>query len=57
MIKTIDELLVFIDERIKVLTEIKQEMNDNDDYSTDEYANGAIDTYDIIRIELTSGSN
>ena len=57
MIKTIDELLVFLDERIKTLTEIKQEMNDNDDYSNDEYTNGAIDSYDIIRIELTSGSN
>jgi hypothetical protein len=56
-IKTIDELLVFLDERIKTLTEIKEEMNDNDDYSNDEYTNGAIDSYDIIRIELTSGSN
>jgi hypothetical protein len=56
-IKTIDELLVFLDERIKLLTEIKEEMNDNDDYSNDEYTNGAIDSYDIIRIELTSGSN
>jgi len=56
-IKTIDELLVFVDERIKLLTEIKEEMNDNDDYSNDEYTNGAIDSYDIIRIELTSGSN
>ncbi len=57
MIKTIDELLVFLDERIKTLTEIKEEMNENDDYSNDEYTNGAIDSYDIIRIELTSGSN
>jgi hypothetical protein len=56
-INTIDELLVFLDERIKLLTEIKEEMNDNDDYSNDEYTNGAIDSYDIIRIELTSGSN
>jgi len=56
-IKTIDELLVFLDERIKLLTEIKEEMNENDDYSNDEYTNGAIDSYDIIRIELTSGSN
>ena len=57
MIKTIDELLVFLDERIKTLTEIREEMLAEGNHASEEYTAGAIDSYDIIRIKLTSGSN
>ena len=47
------DLLGFTEERIQVLTEIREELQNQGDYSMDEYTAGAIDAYDIIRMKLT----
>lgn len=47
------ELLAFAEERIQVLTEIREELHNQGDESMDEYTAGAIDAYDIMRMKLT----
>jgi hypothetical protein len=47
------DLLAFVKERIETLTELRKEYHEQNDYSMDDYASGAIDAYDIIRMKLT----
>ena len=47
------DLLSFVKERIESLTELRKEYHKQGDYSMDDYASGAIDAYDIIRMKLT----
>ncbi len=54
---TQEELLEYVNERIATLTEIREEMLAEGNHASEEYTAGAIDSYDIIRIKLTSGSN
>lgn len=48
-----DELILFLEEKIAYLSKLRKEYQDNDDWSSDDYAAGAIDAYDIIRMKLT----
>lgn len=47
-----NDLLEFAKGRILELTKLREEYQDNNDYSMDDYCAGAIDAYDIIRIKL-----
>jgi hypothetical protein len=47
-----DELLVYVQKRIKELTKIKKEMLAAGNHASAQYTEGALDTYDIIRIKL-----
>ena len=49
----VQDLLTFVEGRIDNLTELRKEYQDNGDWSTDDYASGAIDAYDIVRMKLT----
>ena len=49
---SIDELLVYVQKRIKELTKIKKEMLSAGNHASAQYTEGALDTYDIIRIKL-----
>ena len=53
MIKTIDELIAFLDERLKLHADIKEEMHAKGDYSADEYRQGSVNAYEVIRYEIT----
>jgi hypothetical protein len=53
MINTIDELIAFLDERLKVHADIKKEMHDKGDYSADEYRQGSVNAYEVVRYEIT----
>jgi hypothetical protein len=46
------ELLEFVEDRIKNLTELREAYQAEDDYNLDDYIAGAIDAYDIIRMRL-----
>ena len=46
------DILTFAKGRILELTKLREEYQDNNDYSMDDYCAGAIDAYDIIRIKL-----
>jgi hypothetical protein len=52
-IDALDTLKYFVEERIDALTKLREEYNKTDDYSMDDYASGAIDAYDIVRIKLS----
>lgn len=52
-IKTIDELVAFLDERLKLHAEIKKEMHAKGDYSADEYRQGSVNAYEVVRYEIT----
>ena len=47
-----EELLTFVKDKIKQLNDIGKEMLAAGNHASKEYRNGAIDTYDIIRIKL-----
>jgi hypothetical protein len=47
------DLLAFVEGRIKELTLLRDEYQGEGDYEMDDYAAGAIDAYDIIRMKLT----
>jgi hypothetical protein len=47
-----DEILVYLQKRIKELTKIKKEMLAAGNHASAQYTEGALDTYDIIRIKL-----
>jgi hypothetical protein len=47
------DLLSFVEGRIKELTLLRDEYQGEGDYEMDDYAAGAIDAYDIIRMKLT----
>jgi hypothetical protein len=48
-----DNLLEFVEGRISHLTELREEYQEEEDHSMDDYTAGAIDAYDIIRMKLT----
>lgn len=52
-IDTIDTILHFVEGRIKELTEKREEYQLEGDDSLDDYCAGAIDAYDIVRMQLT----
>jgi hypothetical protein len=54
---TQQELLEYIQERISTLTDIREEMLAEGNHASEEYLAGSIDSYDVIRIKLTSGGN
>jgi len=47
------DLLAFVEGRIKELTLLRDEYQGEGDYEMDDYTAGAIDAYDIIRMKLT----
>ena len=52
-IDTIDTLRYFVEERIKDLTEKREQYQLEGDNELDDYCAGAIDAYDIMRMKLT----
>jgi len=46
-------LQYFVEERIEALTKLREGYHEQNDYSMDDYASGAIDAYDIVRMKLT----
>jgi hypothetical protein len=46
------ELLDFVKGRIQELTEMREQYELEGDYELDDYASGAIDAYDIMRMKL-----
>lgn len=53
-IDTMDTLRYFVEERIKDLTEKREQYQLEGDNELDDYCAGAIDAYDIIRMKLTN---
>ena len=53
-IDTMDTLRYFVEERIKDLTEKREQYQLEGDDSLDDYCAGAIDAYDIVRMKLTT---
>ena len=53
MIKTVDEVVKFIDEQLKIHSEIEKEMHAEGNFSADEYRKGLVDSYIVIRYEIT----
>jgi hypothetical protein len=49
-----DTLRYFVEERIKDLTEKREQYQLEGDDSLDDYCAGAIDAYDIVRMKLTT---
>ena len=52
-IDTMDTLRYFVEERIKDLTEKREQYQLEGDNELDDYCAGAIDAYDIVRMKLT----
>ena len=52
-IDTIDTLRYFVEERIKDLTEKREQYQLENDLELDDYCAGAIDAYDIVRMKLS----
>jgi hypothetical protein len=52
-IDTIDTLRYFVEERIKDLTEKREQYQLEGDIELDDYCAGAIDAYDIVRMKLS----
>lgn len=52
-IDVVESLLHFVEERISALTLVRKQCEEDGDTATDDYACGAIDAYDIIRMKLT----
>jgi hypothetical protein len=53
MLKTVDEVVKFIDEQLKIHSEIEQEMHAEGNFSADEYRKGLVDSYIVVRYEIT----
>jgi PHP family Zn ribbon phosphoesterase len=53
-IDTMDTLRYFVEERIKDLTEKREQYQLEGDNELDDYCAGAIDAYDIVRMKLTT---
>jgi hypothetical protein len=49
---TIEELLVFVEEEIKELTNIQKEMLSKGNHAAEEFTRGAISAYDVVRIKI-----
>jgi hypothetical protein len=52
-IDTIETLRYFVEERIKDLTEKREQYQLEGDNELDDYCAGAIDAYDIVRMKLS----
>ena len=48
------DLLSFVKGRIKDLEELRERYQAEDDWSMDDYCAGAMDAYDIVRMQLTN---
>lgn len=48
------ELILFLEEKISYLTTLREEAEEQLDWSTQDYLAGCIDAYDIVRIKLTN---
>lgn len=46
------ELLDFVKGRIEELTAMREQYEREGDYASDDYASGAIDAYDIVRMQI-----
>jgi hypothetical protein len=49
-----NEIVAFLTNKINDLQELQKEYHKQNDYSMDDYASGAIDAYDIVRMKLTN---
>lgn len=47
------ELILFLEQRIADLTTLRQEAEDQSEWSTVDYLAGCIDAYDIVLMKLT----
>ena len=47
------ELILFLEEKIKSLTEMRDKAEEEADWTTQDYLAGCIDAYDIVRMKLT----
>jgi len=50
------ELILFLEEKITTLTELRDKAQQESDWATDDYLAGCIDAYDIVRMKLTNPS-
>lgn len=50
------ELILFLEEKIAYLTEMREQAELNEDWSDENYLAGCIDAYDIVRMKLTNPS-
>ena len=50
------ELILFLEEKIATLTELRDKAQQESDWATDDYLAGCIDAYDIVRMKLTNPS-
>ena len=48
------ELILFLEEKIKSLTTLRKEAEEESDWSTADYLAGCIDAYDIVLMKLTN---
>jgi hypothetical protein len=49
-----DDLVLFLNERIDSLTVLRDQAEEEADWTTQDYLAGCIDAYDIVRIKLTA---
>ena len=47
------ELILFLEEKIATLTELREQAELNEDWADENYLAGCIDAYDIVRMKLT----
>jgi hypothetical protein len=47
------ELILFLEEKIATLTDMRTEAEKEEDWSMFDYLAGCIDAYDIVRMKLT----
>jgi hypothetical protein len=47
------ELILFLEEKITYLTELRNKAEEEADWTTQDYLAGAIDAYDIVLMKLT----
>ena len=50
------ELILFLEEKIVSLTEMREEAEKYEDWSSHDYLAGCIDAYDIVLMKLTNPS-
>jgi hypothetical protein len=50
----VGELILFLEEKIAYLTELREQAELNEDWSDENYLAGCIDAYDIVRMKLTN---
>jgi hypothetical protein len=50
------ELILFLEEKITTLTEMREEAEKHGDWSSHDYLAGCVDAYDIVLMKLTNQS-